>query len=169
MPTGLKAIAVILVVGVLATTPFFAQGPGPCAITGSPNLSFTLEDLNGKAVSLSAYKGKVLLINFWATWCIPCRTEIPGFIDLYDRYRKRGLEVVGIDIDEPASVVAPYAREMKINYPILLDGGRHEVHEAYGLVGLPTTIIIGRDGVTCEQHVGFTRKATFEAAIKRLL
>ena len=147
----------------------YAQGPGPCAISGPPNLSFTLQDMNGKEVSLGAYKGKVLLINFWATWCVPCKTEIPGFIDLYNRYRRRGLEVVGIDIDEPASLVVPYARNMKMNYPVLLDGGRHDVHEAYGVVGLPTTIIIGRDGTTCEQHVGFTRRSTFEEAVKRLL
>jgi peroxiredoxin len=146
-----------------------AQGSGPCAITEAPNLDVTLKDLSGKPVSLSAYRGKVLVINFWATWCVPCRTEIPGFIDLYNRYRQSGLEIVGIAVDEPASIVGPYAREIEINYPVLLEGGRHEVHEAYGLVGLPTTIIINRDGTRCEQHVGFTRRSTFEEAIKRLL
>lgn len=167
MLNGVKAIAIALLLMLQVSAPY-AQGPGPCAITGQPNLNFTLKDLDGKDVSLTAYKGKVLLINFWATWCIPCRTEIPGFIDLQNRYRRQGLQVVGIDVDEDAALVKPYARQMKINYPVLLEQD-HAVHEAYGLVGLPTTIIIGRDGTTCEQHVGFTRRSTFEAAIKKLL
>ena len=168
MRNAVKMIAIGAVLILLAPASG-AQGPGPCAITGPPNLNFTLKDLNGKAVNLSAYRGKVLLINFWATWCVPCRAEIPGFIDLHNRYSRRGLQIVGIAVDEPASVVGPYAREMKMNYPVLLEEKRHDVHEAYGLVGLPTTIIISRDGTTCEQHVGFTRRSTFEEAIKRLL
>jgi len=167
MSSRWKVVAIAVALVAWAPAPS-AQGPGPCAITGPPNLGFILKDLNGKEVSLSAYKGKVLLINFWATWCVPCRTEIPGFIDLYNRYRRRGLEVVGIDVDEPASLVAPYAKQMKMNYPVLLEQD-HTVHEAFGLVGLPTTIIINRDGTTCEQHVGFTRRSTFEEAIKKLL
>ena len=122
MSNGLKTIAIALILMLLVPAPS-AQGPGPCAITGPPNLGLTLKDLNGKEVTLSAYKGQVLLINFWATWCIPCRTEIPGFIDLHNRYRDRGLQVVGIAVDEPASIVAPYAREMKMNYPVLLRRG----------------------------------------------
>ena len=162
-----RAIAIAALLAGWAPAPS-AQGPGPCAIAGPRSLAFTLKDLDGKEVSLSAYKSKVLLINFWATWCVPCRTEIPGFIDLYNRYRGRGLEVVGISVDEPASLVRPYARQMKMNYPVLLEQD-HAVHEAYGLVGLPTTIIISHDGTRCEQYVGFTRRSTFEAAIKRLL
>src|SRR5688572_25042282 len=108
MVNGLKAVAIALLLMLLAPAPG-AQGPGPCKITGPPNLNFTLKDLNGKDVKLSAYKGnKVLLINFWATWCIPCRTEIPGFIDLYNRYRDRGLEVIGVAVDETEALVKPY-------------------------------------------------------------
>lgn len=168
MLNGLKVIAIAVILMLLVAASY-AQGPAPCDITGTPNLDFTLKDLNGKDVSLSVYRGKVLLINFWATWCVPCRTEIPGFIDLYNRYHGRGLEIVGIAVDEPVSVVRPYTLEMKMNYPVLLEGERHDVHEAYGVVGLPTTIIINRDGTTCEQHVGFTQRSTFEEAVKRLL
>ena len=141
----------------------------PSATREMANLNFALKDVAGGEFRLADLKGHPVLLNFWATWCVPCKTEIPGFIDLYNRYRKRGLEVVGIDVDETASLVVPYARTMKMNYTVLLDGGNHEVHEAYGVQGLPTTIIIGRDGMTCEQHVGFTRRTTFEDAIKRLL
>lgn len=168
MANGLKAVAVALILMLLAPAPG-AQGPGPCAITGPPNLNFTLKDLKGKDVRLSDYKrDKVLVINFWATWCVPCRVEIPAFIDLYNQYKGRGLEIIGIAVDEKESLVIPYARDIKMNYPVLIEQG-HDVHEAYGLVGLPTTIIISRDGATCEQHVGFTRRSTFEDAIKKLL
>ncbi len=147
-----------------------AVPPGPCPITGPPNLGLTMKDLSGKDVSLSAYKGKVLLINFWATWCVPCKTEIPGFIDLYNRYRGRGLEVVGVDVDEPAATAKPYVAAIKMNYPVLLANEREDVLDAFGhLEGVPTTIIINRLGTTCERHVGFTRRSTFEDAVKRLL
>ena len=165
MLNGAKVIAVGVILLTLSPA---AQGPSPCNITRD-KLDFMLNDLHGAPVNLGAYRGKVLLINFWATWCLPCRTEIPGFIDLYNRYRRRGVEIVGIAVDEPASIVSPYAREIGMNYPVLLEGERHEVHDAYGLVGLPTTIVISRDGTTCEQHVGFTPQSTFEEAIKRLL
>ena len=144
--------------------------PGPCPITGPPNLGLRMKDLNGKDVSLSAYKGKVLLINYWATWCVPCKIEIPGFIDLYNRYRRQGLEVVGIDVNETAATAKPYAASIKMNYPVLLANERQDVLEAFGhLEGVPMTIIVHREGTTCERHVGLTRKSTFEDAIKRLL
>jgi peroxiredoxin len=168
MVNVLKVTAVAILIMVLVPAPF-AQGPGPCVIKGPPNLDFTLKDLNGKDVKLSAYKkDKVLLVNFWATWCIPCRTEIPGFINLYNRYKGRGLEIVGVVVDDTEAAVKPYVRDMKMNYPVLLEQG-HAVHEAYSLIGMPTTILINRDGTTCEQHVGFTRRSTFEDAIKKLL
>src|SRR5262245_30643640 len=79
-------------------------------------LEFSLPDLDGKPVGLNTFKGKVLVINFWASWCAPCKVEIPGLLDLYERYRRRGLEVVGIAVDEPVTVVRPYARAMRIKY-----------------------------------------------------
>lgn len=162
------AIAVILA-ALTAATQAQNLNAAACPMTGPAHLDFTLKDLNGKEVRLSAYKGKVIVLNFWATWCAPCRIEIPGFKDLYNRYRRRGVEVIGIAVDEPVSTVEPYAREMKMNYPVLIEQERHDVHDAYGLVGLPTTIIINRDGTICRRHVGFTRKATLEESIRRLL
>jgi cytochrome c biogenesis protein CcmG/thiol:disulfide interchange protein DsbE len=134
------------------------------------NLNFTLKDLNGKDVSLSAYKGKVILLDFWATWCGPCKIEIPGFIELYSKYRAKGLQVVGFSVDEPVSTVKPYVEQMKMNYPVLVGQGREDVLEAFGpLIGMPTTFIIGRDGRICKTHAGYTTKDTFEEGIKGLL
>jgi cytochrome c biogenesis protein CcmG/thiol:disulfide interchange protein DsbE len=144
---------------------------GACdASLGPANLDLTLKDLQGRDVSLRDYRGKVLLINYWATWCIPCKVEIPGFLDLYQRFGDRGLEVVGIGVDEPASTMAPYAAQMKIGYPLLVGRDRKDALEAFGpLVGVPTTVVVGRDGNLCQRYVGFTRKATFENLLQRLL
>jgi thiol-disulfide isomerase/thioredoxin len=171
MRTRLNALVIAALLATWAPLPQAqAIPPGPCPITGPPNLNLTMKNLNGKDVSLSSYKGKVLLINYWATWCVPCKIEIPGFIDLYNRYRKQGLEVVGIDVNETAATAKPYASAIKMNYPVLLADERDEVLEAFGhLEGVPMTVIINREATTCERHVGLTRKSTFEEAIKRLL
>jgi thiol-disulfide isomerase/thioredoxin len=138
--------------------------------SGPANLGFTLKDLNGKDVKLSGFKGKVLMVNFWATWCAPCKIEIPGLKDLYSRYRRQGLEIIGIDVDEPASTIRPYAREMQMNYPILIAQERDDVKEALGpLAGVPTTLIIDRNGTVCRRFVGFALTSTLEELVKRLL
>jgi peroxiredoxin len=134
------------------------------------NLAFTLEDLEGRNVRLSDYKGKVLLLDFWATWCGPCRIEIPWFVEMYDKYKARGLEVAGVVVLDQFSNAGPFARRFKMNYPVLNGDGRDDLEAAFGpLFALPTTFIIGRDGRVCERHVGLTARETFEAAIRRLL
>jgi thiol-disulfide isomerase/thioredoxin len=134
------------------------------------NLNFTLKDMNGDDVSLSAFEGKVILLDFWATWCGPCKVEIPYFIDLYTTYQEQGLQVLGFDVDDEIPALTAYAERMGMNYPILIGAGRDDVLEAYGpMVGLPTTVIIGRDGNVCTSHTGLTEKAVFEEAIKALL
>jgi len=142
-----------------------------CAADAKPaNLNFTLKDLNGKNVPLSAYKGQVVLLDFWATWCPPCRREIPGFIDLYTQYKSQGLVVLGVSMDDSTSDVKKFARELRMNYPIVLGYGRDDVEKAFGpLPGMPTSFIIARDGRICGRHTGFVAKETFERAIKGLL
>jgi peroxiredoxin len=154
-----------------ATVALAAQSPAAstCTATKPANLEFTLKDLHGRDVRLSSFHDKILVVNFWATWCAPCRVEIPGFMDLYRRYRSRGVEVIGIAADEPPDVLEPYVRQMAINYPVLIGRGHQEVLDSFGqLLGMPTTVIIDRDGTICQRYVGFQRKQTFEDLLKKL-
>ena len=134
------------------------------------NLNFTVKDMNGKDVTFSSFKGKVILLDFWATWCGPCKVEIPGFVDLYTRYQSRGLVVLGFSVDDPVSKLKPYAAQLKMNYPVLVGNGRNDVQEAFGPNwGLPTSYLIGRDGRICKKHTGFATKEQFEKEITGLL
>ena len=119
------------------------QAGAACMANAKPaNLNFTMKDLDGKPVSLSSYKGKVILLNFWATWCGPCKAEIPGFVELQEKY-KNDLIVVGYSVDDEAPKAKAFATEYKINYPILLGEGREDVQDAYGPIwGIPASFII---------------------------
>ncbi len=165
---------VVSVVGVaVSAAPVSAQVARAAACPAdakTASLNFTVKDLEGRDVRLSAYRGKVILLDFWATWCGPCKVEIPGFIDLYSRYRTQGLEVLGFGVDDPVPALKQYAQQMKMNYPVLVGQGRDDVLNAFGpMSGLPTTFLISRDGKVCESHTGLTPKDTFERAIKALL
>lgn len=136
------------------------------------NLNFTFKDLQGKSVTLSDYKGKVVLLDFWATWCPPCRKEIPGFIELYNTYKSRGFVVIGVSMDEAEDTpdVKHYAAQIKMNYPILLGYGREDdLKPAFGELPLPTSFVIARDGRICERHDGLTSKQQVEREITGLL
>ena len=141
-----------------------------CMADAKPaKLDFTMKDLDGKEVSLTSYKGKVILLNFWATWCGPCKAEIPGFVDLQAKY-KNDLVVVGYSVDDEAPKARAFATEYKMNYPILLGEGREDVQDAYGPIwGIPASFIISRDGKVCKKHLGIAPKAVFEREIKALL
>jgi thiol-disulfide isomerase/thioredoxin len=145
-------------------------GAGCPAGAPAANFEFTLKDLHGREVRLADYKGKVIVLDFWATWCQPCREEIPGLIELQDKYRAQGLVVLGISIDDPIGDLPPFAREFKTNYPLLVGLDREDVFAAYGpIAGVPTTLLIGRDGRICRREVGLTTKEDFEREIKGLL
>jgi peroxiredoxin len=134
------------------------------------SLDFVLKDIDGKDVSLSAYKGKVIVLDFWATWCAPCRIEIPNFVELYKKYRSEGFVVLGVSVDDPVSKLKPFARELKMNYPVLIGLNRDDIKDAFGPPpGYPTSFVIGRDGKICSQHTGFVPKEEFERKIKGLL
>jgi thiol-disulfide isomerase/thioredoxin len=135
-------------------------------------LQFTLKDMNGVEVKLASFKGKPIVINFWATWCGPCRAEIPSLVDLQRRYTDEGSEVVilGISVDDPIEKLKPYATEMKINYPLLVGNGRDDVQEAFGpLWGIPVTVFVDRNGRIAKRHSGIASKEQFEREIKALL
>src|SRR5215208_3150456 len=124
----------------------FAGGACPAAAKPA-NLNFTLKDTSNKDVSLSAFKGKVILLDFWATWCGPCKIEIPWFIEFQDKYGKNGLQVIGVSVDDTLAKLKPYVAQMKMNYPVLQGLDHDDIQDAYGpLIGIPVTAIISRDG-----------------------
>jgi peroxiredoxin len=145
-----------------------AQGCSPDA--PAANLGFTLKDMNGKDVRLADLEGQVVLLNFWATWCGPCRLEIPWFVEFQEKYKDQGFRVVGISVDDPPEALPPFAKRFKINYPLLVGADREDVQKAYGpIFGVPTTFIIDRNGRICIRHVGQVGREQFESEIKSLL
>ncbi len=134
-----------------------------------PAPNFTLKDSNGKSVSLADYKGKVVLLNFWATWCGPCGLEIPWFEEFEQQYKSQGFAVLGVSMDDDGwSAVKPYMEEHKMNYRVLL--GNDSVSQLYGgLDALPTTFIIDREGNIAYPHVGLIGKNEYLSEIRSLL
>ena len=141
------------------------------AETPSANVApnFVLKDINGKIVSLSDFKGKVVIVDFWATWCPPCQAEIPHFQALYKENSQKGLVIIGVALDKGGmKVVKPFVEGKGVTYPIVM--GTEEVVNRYGGVrGIPTTFIIDRKGYIVEKIVGYRDKSFFESAIKKLL
>ena len=134
------------------------------------NLNFTVKDIAGKDVRLSQYKGQVVLLNFWATWCVPCKVEIPSLTGLYRDYKERGFVVLGVSVDSEVRSIKPFARAMKMNYPVLIGAGREDLSNAFGpFFGFPTSVLIARDGTLCVRHVGIVSRAQFEPKIAALL
>ncbi len=146
-----------------------SDGAACMADAKAARLDFTIKDLDMKDVSLTSFKGKVILLNFWATWCGPCKAEIPGFVELQKKY-PNDLVVVGYSVDDEAPQARAFATEYKMNYPILLGLGREDVQDAYGPIwGIPASFLISRDGRVCKKHLGIAPKAVFEKEIKALL
>lgn len=131
--------------------------------------AFTLKDADGRSVTLADYKGKVVLLNFWATWCGPCKIEIPWFIEFEQKYKDRGFAVVGVAMDEDGwEVIKPYLSKNRVNYRIAL--GTDMVAQQYGGVeSLPTTFVIDKNGRIASTHIGLVSKSDYENEIIQLL
>ncbi len=135
-----------------------------------PAPDFTLQDANGNSVKLSDYRGKVVLLNFWATWCGPCTVEIPWFVEFEQQYKSKGLEVIGVSMDEEGwPAIKPFVAEHKMNYRVLL--GTDSVSDLYGGIdSLPTTFIIDRNGkFAFSPHIGLAGKDEYLNEIQTLL
>jgi thiol-disulfide isomerase/thioredoxin len=132
-------------------------------------LHFTLKDMNGIEVKLESFRGKVILMNFWATWCGPCRVEIPDLIALQKQYAD-DLVVLGVSVDDSADKMQSYASTMKINYPLLVGLGRDDVQDAFGpLWGIPVSVFIDREGKIHKKHSGIASREQIEREIMSAL
>lgn len=132
-------------------------------------LNYTVKDMNGADVQLSSFKGKVILLNFWATWCEPCKEEIPDLVALQKQY-KDDIVVLGFSIDDKPEELKQYAAKFQMNYPVLVGAGHENIQEAYGpLFGVPVTVIITRDGKIAKKQSGIRTLEQFDREIKRLL
>ncbi len=178
--TTVLIVVIFVVASMLLAGHFISKrasaAPAGAALTaadpaGKTAPEFELKSIDGKSYKLADLRGKAVLLNFWATWCPPCKIEIPWFIELQKQYADQGLVVVGVAMDDDTNkqkVVSDFANEMKIDYPILL--GNDQVADQYGGVdALPTTFFIGRDGKIVRRVMGLAGHSEFEDAIQAAL
>lgn len=161
---GLIACAALLSLAARAGDP-------PAPKVGDPAPALGLVDLDGKKLDLSSLRGKVVVVDFWATWCAPCREEMPEFIRAQGEWGGRGLQFVGIAVDQ-ADKVRQFAGEIGLNYPALIGGyGAMELSKSLGnqLMALPFTVIIGRDGTVAHTQLGPLRDAQLRSIVGQLL
>ena len=140
----------------------------PAGELGSILPDFKIRDITGREVSSSAWRGKVVLVDFWASWCQPCKVEMPGYQELQDRYGPRGLIVIGIALDTNSAAVAGFAKKLGVRYVLVLNSP--ELQQKFGgILGLPTTMLFDRNGVLRDKVIGFQYKDKAESAVRALL
>ena len=157
------ALGIGLVSGLLA-----GPTPAPADNVRKTAPNFTLSDSKGAAVRLSDYKGKVVLLDFWATWCHGCKTEIPWYMEFQNRYKDKGFSVIGVSMDEDGwKSVKPFIEEQKMNYAVVI--GNEALAKLYAVDALPVTLLIDRNGKIAVTHAGLVEKDAFEKEIRALL
>ena len=172
------AVVVLVIAGMLIAGKRLTKPPTPgaaisgsnAALKGKPAPDFQLMDLDGNSVRLADLRGKAVLLNFWATWCPPCKIEMPWFVDLQKQYGPQGLQIVGVAMDEGNAhdAVAKFAKDMGLNYTVLL--GNDKVADQYGGVdALPTTFVIGRDGTIVTRVFGLVSHSEIEDNVRAAL
>ena len=171
-------LAVLLLVTLTARRTVWRLRPRPGSVpqltvprpseVGTRMPEFMLRDVSGREASSEEFRGKVLLVDFWATWCEPCKVEMPAFEELQNRYRDRGLVVVGIALDTDAAGIAQFAKKLGVHYILLIS--TPEVERQFGgILGIPTTFLVDRNGVIRKKVIGFDHKEAFEKALTDLL
>ncbi len=167
--TGIAAIALVIALYFLNPRRNAPTGERVTNIAGHPLApEFSLPELGGQTLDLSAYRGKVVLLDFWATWCDPCREEIPHFVELQNKYRDQGFEIIGISMDDGPAPVRDFYQQFHMNYPVAM--GNAKTGELYGgVLGLPIAFLIDRDGRIETKHIGATDLSAFEREIEALL
>lgn len=144
--------------------------PGNASTTSARRSApdFALQDSNGEMIKLSDYKGKIVLLDFWATWCHGCQIEIPWYMEFQKKYKERGLVVIGVSMDDDGwKSVKPFLKDHNLNYPIVI--GSENLGHQYGVDSMPVTLLIDRDGQIAESHAGMVDKDSFEGDIRTLL
>ena len=169
---GYLAAAAVAVVAALILVPLFrspaARPPGPSGMSGEAAPVFAMRDDAGARVSLSQYRGRVVVMNLWASWCPPCRAEMPDLQRLWQRYRDRGVTVVGVNEGESPQRAREFAASLGIRFPIWIDE-RQEYGRVYAALGMPTTVVIGRDGVVVRGYDGALTFDQMRAAVGDLV
>ncbi len=162
----MKSFRILLSVSMVALAATFASA---ATVAPTPAPQWTLNDVNGNPVSFSQFKGKTVVIDFWATWCPPCRVEIPGYIELQDDHAKDDLVIIGVSLDRKGpEVVKSFMEKHGMNYVVVM--GNEKTVEAFGgFRGIPTTFIIDRDGNIRDKKTGAEEKEVFEKRLKKYL
>ncbi len=163
------SMRVFMIASVLLALTGFLTPASIAADTPATAPNFVLKTAEGQTIELKKLEGKVVIVNFWATWCGPCRAEIPGFINVYKKYQSKGLEIIGISLDSDGwDAVKPYVQRAKIPYPIVMGNG--DVADAYGgITAIPVTFILDRKGAIVARHLGMMSEQALESTIKGLL
>lgn len=162
-----KTLAVLAAVAAMGYYVVIQRGP---KTDSRPAPEFAIPDLQGQTVHLSDFKGKTVLLDFWATWCGPCLQELPDLKAIYHKYKDRDFVIVGVSLDEAGKeVVSKFVKENDVTYPILLAGGVDKAPDGYSLRGLPTAYLIGYDGMIRKKYTGFKFREELEKDIESIL
>lgn len=157
----IAAGAVVIIAGLTVSRHNHGLRSGTGSTNGAIAPDFTLPLLDGQALGLSSYRGKIVLLDFWATWCEPCREEIPHFIELQNKYGQRGFQIIGVSMDDTPDPVRAFYQQYHMNYPVVM--GNASIGEQYGgVLGLPIAFLLDRDGRISAKHIGAAKPEAIE-------